>query len=115
MQVSMYKKHVSEPWFSLIKNGTKTVEGRLNKGEFSKMKKGDIITWFNDKKTPFRTKILSIKKYKSFEDYLRKERLKNTLPGITRINKGVAIYYKFFTKEMEKTFGVLAIRLKVMK
>ena len=33
-----YRKHLSEPWFSLIKLGIKTVEGRLNKGVFSKIK-----------------------------------------------------------------------------
>ena len=39
-----YTKHLSEPWFSLIKLRKKRVEGRLNKGDFSLMKKGDLIT-----------------------------------------------------------------------
>ena len=117
----IYKKHVSEPWFRLIKRGEKTVEGRLNKGEFSQMKKGDIIEWFNNdlnkngsKKRPFKTKIVDIKEYKSFEDYLKTERLKNTLPGINRINNGLEIYYKYFTKEDEKKYGILAIKLEVI-
>lgn len=38
-----YLEHVSEPWFSLILLGLKTVEGRLNKGRFHDMKEGDII------------------------------------------------------------------------
>lgn len=29
-----YTKSVSEPWFTLISLGLKTVKGRLNKGEF---------------------------------------------------------------------------------
>jgi ASC-1-like (ASCH) protein len=41
--MNTYTKHLSEPWFSLIKIGAKTCEGRLNKGEFSIMKKGDKI------------------------------------------------------------------------
>ena len=35
----IYEKNLSEPWFSLIKLGLKTVEGRLNKGDFKELKK----------------------------------------------------------------------------
>ena len=38
-----YTKHLSEPWFTLIKLGIKTCEGRLNKGDFSNMKVNDTI------------------------------------------------------------------------
>ena len=41
-----YTKHLSEPWFTLIKLGIKTCEGRLNKGDFSKMKINDTIEFF---------------------------------------------------------------------
>ena len=50
-----YNKHLSEPWFSLIKLGLKTCEGRLNKGEFSKMKVNDTIE--------FLMKILHLKEH----------------------------------------------------
>ena len=43
-----YNKNLSEPWFSLIKLGIKTCEGRLNKGDFSKMNKGDYIVFENN-------------------------------------------------------------------
>jgi ASC-1-like (ASCH) protein len=43
-----YTKNLSEPWFSLIKIGLKTCEGRLNKGDFSLMKKGDYIIFENN-------------------------------------------------------------------
>lgn len=116
-----FKKHVSEPWFTLIKKGEKSIEGRLNKGEFSQMNKGDIIEWFNNelnkngtKKRPFKTEIIDIKKYKTFEEYLKKEKLKNTLPGVNRINNGLEIYYKYFTKEDEKKYGILSIKMKVI-
>ena len=37
-----YKENVSEPWFTLISLGLKTVEGRKNKGRFKEMQIGDI-------------------------------------------------------------------------
>ena len=43
-----YKEiHVSEPWFSYIKNKKKRIEGRLNKGTFSQLQKKEIIIVFN--------------------------------------------------------------------
>jgi hypothetical protein len=38
-----YVENLSEPWFTLIQLGLKTVEGRKNKGKFKEMKVGDII------------------------------------------------------------------------
>ena len=38
-----YSKHLSQPWFECIFNGSKTVEGRVNKGDFGKMQIGDQI------------------------------------------------------------------------
>ena len=40
-----YDITVKEPWFTLIKMKLKSVEGRLNKGLFSKFKKDDIVNW----------------------------------------------------------------------
>lgn len=113
--MSNWEKHVSEPWFSLIKKGVKSVEGRLNKGDFAKMKKGDIVVWIN-KNDKVRTKITSVHKYKSFNNYITTEKLKNTLPepNVKTIKQGVDVYLKFYTKQDETKYGVLAIRLKVV-
>jgi hypothetical protein len=43
-----FTENVSEPWFSLILLGLKTVEGRKNKGRFTDMKIGDIVEWKNN-------------------------------------------------------------------
>lgn len=40
--MSIYQKNLSEPWFSLIKLKIKTVEGRLNKGDFAIINIGDF-------------------------------------------------------------------------
>ena len=47
----MYKKHLSEPWFSLVHQKKKTSDGRLNKGDFkamNRLNKEDIIEFFNN-------------------------------------------------------------------
>jgi ASC-1-like (ASCH) protein len=111
-----YIKNVSEPWFSLMKIGKKKVEGRLNRGDFKNMKKGDIIEWQNDSlgfKRVFTTKIKRIRHYDNFKSYLIYESLEKTLPGIDNINDGLNIYYNIYNKNDENTYKVLAIKIKV--
>jgi ASC-1-like (ASCH) protein len=116
--MTTYTKHLSEPWFSLIKLGIKKCEGRLNKGDFSKMKKGDSIIFENndfDFPRKFRCKITSIHDYTSFENYLKCETLEKCLPTIDTIENGVKIYYKYYKKEDENLYKIKAIRLKIGK
>lgn len=106
---------VSDPWFSFIKNKQKKIEGRLNKGKFSKFSKNDIITIKNsDESITVTAKIVKLVRYSSFEEYLTQEGLKRTLPGIKSISDGVNIYHKFYSKEQEDEFGILAIYIKII-
>ena len=104
-------KHVEEPWFEYIKNGKKIVEGRLNKGNFQGLKKGDIIHWMNLDKI-IKTKIISIHHHKDFEKMLKTHCLYNVLPGIRTYKDGVKVYHKFFSPSDVKKYGVLAIKLQ---
>jgi len=109
-------ERISEPWFSLISVGLKTVEGRKNRGKFKIMKVGDIVKWTNDNFYPREivTKITGKAEYKTFQEYLESEGLSKCLPGISTIEDGLKIYFKYFTKEEETEFGVVAIRLELV-
>jgi ASC-1-like (ASCH) protein len=111
-----YIENLSEPWFSLIKLGLKTVEGRKNKGRFQEMKIGDIVEWTNKDFKPRSVKTIIKDKieYKTFEEYLNKERLDKCLPGISDIETGLSVYFNYFTKEDEANYGVIAIRLELI-
>ena len=109
--MTTYKKHLSEPWFSLIKLKLKTVEGRLNKGDFSKMLVGDTIIFYNNDfdYRQIKVKITKINNYKTFKTYLQRESLSKTLPGFTNMNNGLNVYFKYFTKKQENEFGIKAL------
>ena len=109
----MLIKHVQEPWFNFIKNGQKTVEGRLNKGSFKELNKGDIVIWKNGKKK-LKTCIISIHHHKNFNNMLKQHRLSNVLPGIKTFSDGVEIYSKFYSASDVLKYGVLAIKVKVI-
>jgi ASC-1-like (ASCH) protein len=115
--MTTYNKHLSEPWFSLIKIGEKKCEGRMNKGDILEMKKGDYILFENNDfgfQRLFRCKITSIHNYSSFEEYLYHETLEKCLPGIDTIEEGIKIYHKYYpNKEDEIKYKIKAIRLRV--
>lgn len=130
-----YTFKLSEPWFTLISLGLKTVEGRKNKGLFKEMQVGDIIKWTNsdfnpefyEKKSEFTrllgervkdrevlTKLVDKIEYKTFEEYLNTEGLDKCLPGMPSLDHGLSVYFKYFTKEDEKEYGVIALRLQLV-
>lgn len=112
-----YKKNLSEPWFSLIKLKLKKYEGRLNKGDFANMKKGDILIFENNDfgfLRVIRCEIRSVKKYNTFRSFIEDKTLKKCLPGIDTIDNGVKIYYKYYTKQDEEKYKILSIRMKVV-
>lgn len=114
--IKEHKKHyvnLKEPWFTYIKNGLKTVEGRLNKGKFTEFTKDDIIIFqHNDKK--INAKITGINKYNNFSNMLKNKTLKRVLPNITSNQEGVNIYHQFYTPQDEKEYGVLAISFELL-
>lgn len=108
-----FSDHVQEPWFSFIAEGKKIAEGRLNKGKFKEMKKGDVVVWNNDNRKVV-TYITGNNKYKTFYEMLDQEGLCNVLPNKTTIEDGVLVYRQWYNKERESIFGVAAIKLRVL-
>jgi len=99
--MSIYEKTVSEPWFTLLKLKIKTVEGRLNKGDFLNMKIGDIIIFTNVELgflRKFQIEIKQITIYNNFETYLESETLCRCLPGIDTIEEGLQVYHRYYQK-----------------
>jgi ASC-1-like (ASCH) protein len=103
---------VQEPYLSFILNEQKTIEGRLNKGKFKDLKIGDILLIGPEKK---RFLIERTTVYKTFREMIEKEGIENVIPDKDNIDDAESVYYKFYTKEQEKEFGVLAIKIKVIK
>ena len=106
-----HNKHLSEPWFTLGKLGLKTVEGRLKRGNMLDIKQGDTITFYNNDilRREYNVKVTKITVYSNFKEYLDQEGLSNCLPGIDTIEDGLSVYYKYFSKNDEKKYGVVAI------
>lgn len=99
--------NIQEPYLSLILSGKKIVEGRLNKGKFAKIKIGDIILI-----ETIDYEVVAMNNYPTFKDMIVKEGLENVIPDKKSIKDAVNVYYKFYTKQQEQEYGVVAIQIK---
>ena len=107
-----HSKRLSEPWFTLVILGLKTVEGRLKRGNILDIKPGDTITFYNNDifKREHTVYVSKCNTYNTFNDYLSTEGLSNCLPGIINNNDGLSVYYKYFNKSDEQKYGVIALK-----
>jgi len=101
---------VQEPFLSFIKSGKKKVEGRLAKEKYLNLENGDLIK-IND----VGVRIKGVTKYQSFEEMLIMEGVKNVIPNAKNLDEAVSVYYKFYSREDEKYFGVVGIAIKNSK
>jgi ASC-1-like (ASCH) protein len=109
-----HRIHCQEPWFSLLKNGQKPVEGRKNSLIYQKIKVGDCIEFFEGTRS-FKALVTGINKYPSLKEYLSTEGLARALPGVATMAEGLAIYHAWNSpKDIEK-WGFLGIQIKVME
>jgi ASC-1-like (ASCH) protein len=109
----IYHSHRAEPYFTFVKNGVKTIEGRIKKGKYQDIIFGDHIIIHNEEETEnFEVVVLDVRPYSSFREMLEKESLKKVLPNVSSVSGGVKIYKKFYSSEQEKEFGVVAIEIE---
>ena len=111
----LYSNHRSEPYFTYVKNGQKTVEGRLFKGLYTEVKTGDHIEiQTENEKESFVVEVVGVNQHESFKELLEKESLKKVLPNAETIEEGIEIYRQFYTEEQEKEYGVVGIEVRVL-
>lgn len=103
--------NIENRWFNLIKNGEKTIEGRLTTTKYKTMKPNDVITFKSKNGETLYARVIYIAKYKSFEEMLT-QHLHEALPGVEKLSDGIAIYREFYN---EQQFNVSAIKIKVIQ
>ncbi|MDE5771952.1 MAG: ASCH domain-containing protein [Ruminococcus sp.] len=102
--------------FEKIKNGTKTIELRLNDEKRQQVKTGDFIEFscIGNPSDKIQTKVTALHYFESFEE------LYNSLPLIqcgyteeTVKNACFSDMEKFYSKEEQEKYGVVGIELEI--
>jgi ASC-1-like (ASCH) protein len=111
----IYKNHITEPYFSFLKNRQKNIEGRIREGLYKEVVLGDHIVVCNNEETDsVEFLVKDVRRYVSFQEMLEKEPFKKILPDVESINEGIGIYKKFYDPAEEKEFGVVAIEVELI-
>lgn len=100
--------NTQEPYFNFIKEGEKTMEGRLNKGKFADIEVGNKCLVNDD----FEVEVIGKRLYKTFQEMIEAEGIEKVIPDANSVEEAVAVYYKFYTKEKEAEHGVVALEVK---
>ena len=110
-----YSTSINPMALESIKNGSKTIEGRLRSPKFAKMKAGDFITfYYNCDK--IRTEISKIEYYLDFDTMLEKIDTSKLNSYFTEKKQLLNVYRKpsgFYHIADERRYGVMAIFLKI--
>ena len=108
----MATMNLVEPWFTLIYNGVKTIEGRIAIGKWLNLKLGTIIE-VSSPNSEFRFNVVvkRLKLYPSLEEFLHEEDLSLVLPGVSTIEAAVAMYHRYFNSEVLSQHDFMAIEV----
>lgn len=113
--MARYYYNMQEPYFSFLKAGKKTIEGRLKKGKYSSIAVEDtIIVQNQDGPGEVNVEVVGLRSYPSFLDMLTKENYSKALPDVTSPQEGSDIYRRFYTEDDEYRYGVIAIEVRLV-
>lgn len=106
----MILKSLSEPWFSYVRNGDKTYEGRLDNGGFwSNLQTGDRF-YFSNKTEYFEVEVITILKFDTFVSAFNVLGSK-LLPAIYSSYDAKNIYNNYYSDIDINTYGVVVIEV----
>jgi ASC-1-like (ASCH) protein len=104
--------HLQKVPYSLIKNGTKTIEGRLAKDKYLSFKIGDIITFSNDKGSEIKKKIINIYKFPTFKEAFKKINYQEAVPNVNSTQEAINLYYSFYSIQEQLKYGVILFKIE---
>lgn len=100
--------HCEDPWFSMIKQGIKSVEGRKNTHTYKKLQVGSLIRFSNGPES-VEAVVTELREYPSLQAYLEDVTIEKALPGIASLEEALSIYAQWVTPQEIKQYGVLGI------
>ncbi len=103
-------------YFEFIKEGTKRIEIRLNDEKRSQIKLGDTIKFLKEpeKEEMLKAKVIGLLRYNTFEDMFNDFDISILADKSMTKKELIEVLEQFYTKEKQKKYGVLGIRLELI-
>lgn len=115
------RKHLSQPWFDFVFDGTKSHEGRINDGFWKTLQVGDKLVFWNNDTTlqEFTAEVVEREEFLSFEMAINKVGLSHVLPSCSAREMSIEdsvkeVYYQYFSPKLEEQFGVVMFKFNIL-
>jgi len=110
--ITLMKKYIH-----LIRDGKKTIEGRVGTAMFTGIRAGDHIRFFymHNQKDDVTCEVTRVTKYKTFRKMMEEEGVQRCIPDCRNLEEGCEIYNRIPGYSVkESKFGVIAFKLNVI-
>ena len=103
-------------YYNFILNGTKRIEIRLFDEKRQQIKIGDTIKILKEPELneSFNVKVIGLLRYNTFEDMFKDFDISVLSDSSMTKEELIAVLEQFYTKEKQKQYGVLGIRIEVI-
>ena len=108
-----HEMKIKEKYYNFILNGTKRIEVRLNDLKRQNIKIGDTIKFLKDPlfEESFKAEVIGLLRYASFEDLFNDFDVSILADKSMTKEELLSVLEEFYTKEEQKEYGVLGIRI----
>lgn len=103
-------------YYNFILNGTKRIEIRLFDEKRQQIKIGDTIKFLKEPELneAFKAKVVGLLRYNSFDDMFKDFDISILSDKSMTKDELIAVLEEFYTKEKQKQYGVLGIRIELI-
>ena len=103
-------------YYNFILNGTKRIEIRLFDEKRQQIKIGDTIKILKEPELneSFNAKVIGLLRYNTFEDMFKDFDISVLSDSSMTKEELIAVLEQFYTKEKQKQYGVLGIRIELL-
>lgn len=111
-----HEMKIQPKYYNFMLNGTKRIEIRIFDEKRQQIKIGDTIKFLKepDLKEFFDTRVIGLLRYNSFEDMFKDFDISILADKTMTKKELINVLEQFYTKEKEKNFGVLGIRIELI-
>ena len=110
-----YEMNLQPKYFDFIKEGTKRIELRLYDEKRSQIQLGDVIEFSKSEGDKLKTEVIGLLRYNSFQDLF--EDCDISILADTSMTKEelLNVLNEFYTPEKQAQYGVVGIRLEMLR
>lgn len=119
----VFRLKVADPWYEAMSEGKKTVEGRLDRGPFSRLKQGDPVVVARSRprgdtseytKGPYKytTEVARVTKYANYAALIKAEGADKVFPGKKTAEAAIDEFKKHLRDPADLNGPAIAIELK---